>query len=61
MIDYNSTIVPVIEEKTEVIQAILVGTLETTMKKNINLDLLAISGAVMAIIEKDQKLVFLML
>lgn len=61
MIDDNSTIVPVIEEKTEVIQAILVGTLETTMKKNINLDLLAISGAVMAIIEKDQKLVFLML
>ena len=61
MINDNSTIVPVIEEKTEVIQAILVGTLETTMKKNINLDLLAISGAVMAIIEKDQKLVFLML
>jgi len=61
LINDNSTIVPVIEEKTEVIQAILVGTLETTMKKNINLDLLAISGAVMAIIEKDQKLVFLML
>jgi len=52
--------VPVIAEKTEVIQSILEGTLET-MKKNTNLDMLAISGATMAIIEKDLYLVFLML
>lgn len=31
------------------------------MQKQKNLDLLAISGSVMAMIEKDQKLVFLML